>query len=363
MKTESRVCAKIGIRYPIIQGPFGGGISSVALASTVSNLGGMGSFGANLLQPEEIKATVGKIRALTSKPFAINLWVPLAGEREQTFSKAEFEKNLARIKPYFDELKIEVPGYQEKYGVDFDAQIEALLEAKPPVASFIFGVPSKEILGELRKRNIISIGTATTVDEAVALDQSGVDLIVASGSEAGGHRAAFLNKAGESMIGTLALIPQAVDAVSVPVIAAGGISDGRAIVAAMALGAEAVQIGTAFLACHESGASEVYKAELVKKHAKTQLTRVFSGRYARGIPNRFMQEMSKYEADLPPYPIQNWFTRSIRKAAAEQGRPELISLWAGQSGGLVKRRSAAECFEALLSEVQVARESSARFFP
>jgi nitronate monooxygenase len=224
-----------------------------------------------------------------------------------------------------------------------------VLEARPPVLSFVFGIPSREILRALRQRAIRTIGAATTVDEARALEEAGVDLIVASGSDAGGHRPSFLGSAEKSLTGTFALIPQVVDAVDTPIVAAGGIGDGRGIVAALVLGAEGAQLGTVFLATDESGASEAHKAELVSESARfTALTRVFSGRLARGIRNRFIEEMSSHETELPPYPIQNWFTRSIRGAADRAGRAEYLPLWAGQSAALGQRRPAAVTFAALV---------------
>lgn len=172
-----------------------------------------------------------------------------------------------------------------------------------------------------------------------------------------------LDEAGvDSIVGTMALIPQVVSAVKTPVAAAGGIADGRGAVAAFVLGAEAVQIGTAFLACDESGASDVYKNELVKPGAQTRLTRVFSGRPARGIVNRFMAEMNPYEDKVPPYPIQNWMTQQMRRAAGVKGRPEFISLWAGQSAGLVKRRPVADYFSSLLEEIRITQKNIAALF-
>ena len=349
MWNKTRVSEHLAIRYPIIQGPFGGGLSTIHLTAVVSNAGGMGSFGAHHLSPPEIKETVATIKALTARPFAMNLWIPLPEEAELRLDPSEFAANASRLKHYYDGLGLPEPEFRETFNQRFEDQIEAVLEARPPVLSFVFGIPSRDILRALRQRAIKTIGAATTVDEACALEEAGVDLIVASGSDAGGHRPSFLKSAEESLTGTLALVPQVVDAVNTPIIAAGGIGDGRGVIAALVLGAEAAQLGTVFLATHESGASEAHKAELVSESARsTALTRVFSGRMARGIRNRFIEEMEPHEAELPPYPIQNWFTQSIRRAAAQAGRPEYLPLWAGQSAALTERQPAAEAFATLV---------------
>jgi nitronate monooxygenase len=309
----------------------------------------MGSFGAHHLEPAQIKETVAAIKALTVKPFAMNLWIPLPGEAELRLDPSEFAASVSRLRPYYEALGLPEPEFRETFHQRFEDQVEAVLDARPPVLSFVFGVPSREILRALRQRAIKAIGTATTVDEARALEEAGVDLIVASGSDAGGHRPSFLESAEKSLTGTLALIPQVVDAVATPIVAAGGIGDGRGITAALVLGAEAVQLGTVFLATDESGASDAHKTELVSESARyTALTRVFSGRLARGIRNRFIEEMTPHEAELPPYPIHNWFTRSIRRAAAQAGRAEYLPLWAGQSAALADRQPAAEAFAALV---------------
>jgi nitronate monooxygenase len=360
MWNQTRVSERLGIRYPIIQGPFGGGLSTIELTAAVSNAGGMGSFGAHHLSPLHIKETVAAINRRTTKPFAMNLWIPLPGEPELRLSPSEFAASLSRLKSCYDALGLPEPEFQETFHQDFEDQIDALLEARPPVFSFVFGIPSREILTALRQRTIKTIGTATTVDEACGLEEAGVDLIVASGSDAGGHRPSFLESAERSLTGTLALIPQVTDAVRTPIIAAGGIGDERGIIAAFVLGAEAAQLGTVFLATHESGASEAHKAALVSKSARTTaLTRVFSGRLARGIRNRFIEEMTSHEGDVPPYPIQNWLTHSIRRAAAEAGRDDYLSLWAGQAAALSLRRPAAETFAALVEGTEQSLRAAA----
>ena len=210
-----------------------------------------------------------------------------------------------------------------------------LLDAKVPVFSFIFGIPPSEILEECRAKGIATIGTATTPDEAAALEEAGVDAIVASGFEAGGHRGSFLRPAEDSLTGTLSLVPQIADIVDVPVIAAGGIGDARGVVAALALGAEAVQMGTAFLACEESGASRLHREALRgKKAGHTALTRGFTGRLARGIHNRLLEELNQEGTEILPYPLQRGLVRNLSVAAEAAGRSDLLPLWAGQSASL-----------------------------
>jgi nitronate monooxygenase len=356
MWNDTAFTARVGVRYPIVQGPFGGGASSVALAAAVSNAGGLGSFGAHALAPDDITRTIAELRARTDRPFNVNLWVPLAGEAALRFTPASFEAALALLRPYLRELGAPEPAFEERVGRDVDAQIAAVLAARPPVVSFVFGAPSPAVMAALRERGIVTIGAATTVDEAVHLEAAGFDAIVASGSDAGGHRPTFLRGVEESLTGTFSLVPQVVDAVRVPVIAAGGVADARGVAAALALGAAAAQLGTAFLTCDESNASEGHKRALVAPDARwTTLTRLFSGRTARGIRNRLVAEMRAHEADVPPYPLQNWLTGALRAAAGAAGRPELRSLWAGQAAGLARRRGAADLMAALVADVEAQR--------
>ena len=199
----------------------------------------------------------------------------------------------------------------------FNEQIKVVMEEKVPFCSFTFGIPSKEVIVELKQHNIILIGTATTVEEAVEIEKNGMDIVVVQGSEAGGHRGNFINGFQESLIGLMSLIPQVVDNVSIPVIAAGGIMDGRGLMASLCLGAKGVQMGTAFLTCIESGAHKVHKEAILNaKEDQIVLTRAFSGKWARGIKNKFILEMQKHESSIPDFPVQNSLTQSIRKASA-----------------------------------------------
>ena len=351
MWNTTAVTRKLGISLPIIQGPFGGGLSSPKLLSAVSNGGGLGSFGAHHLSPAEIRQLGPRLRELTDKPFALNLWISDHDKNGLNISEEEFDIALSKLRPYFKELGVPEPAFPKRFGQVFEEQIEAILDVKPAVFSFVFGIPPASVLDACRSKGITTVGTAITLDEAIALDQTGVDVIVASGFEAGGHRASFLRPAEDSLIGTFALIPQVVDAVKTPVIAAGGIADGRGVAAALTLGAQAVQIGTAFLACEESNASQLHRDSLFRIDARyTALTRSFSGRLARGIRNRFVDETRSFEQSWPPYPAQSWITSHLKSAGLEQGRADLISLWCGQAAPLLKHRTAQTLIDSLVKQ-------------
>lgn len=348
MLHQNRLCQLLNIQYPILQGPFGGGLSSAKLVAAVSNAGGLGGYGAYQLSPEALPDLVKEIRSLTANPFNINLWVNDADENASKLSVSEYAKVAAVFKPYFDALNIPVPEQPENFSGRFERQAEVLLSLKPPVFSFVFGIPSKAILSECRQQKIITIGTATTLDEALALEEAGVDLVVASGFEAGGHRPSFHKPAEDSLHGTFALVRQVSAHLKKPIIAAGGIADAQGIKAALELGAAGVQIGTAFLACDESGASPTYKEILFSPRAKhTSLTRVFTGRLARGISGKIATEMDTRNPVLP-FPLQTTFMASLRKAAMEQGKSELLTFWAGQNAGLLQHKTVNELIRALL---------------
>jgi nitronate monooxygenase len=349
--TETEITRRLNIPYPIIQGPFGRGGSSPLLAATVSNAGGLGSYGANDLAPEDITKVAAEMRQLTDKPFGMNLWVSTFDPGGDTLEQAAYERVMVLLAPYYEELGVKPPPAPTAKAPNFDDQVAALLEASPAVFSFVFGIPSPEILWACRQKGIITAGGASTVDEGVAMESAGVDLVVASGFEAGGHRPSFLKPADESLMGTFALVPQIADKVRVPVIAAGGIADGRGIVAALTLGADAVQIGTAFLACDESGASPLHRKLLFGDDAKyTGLSQAYTGRLARGVYNRFAKEMKVHEAQFAKYPAHSWIVAPLRAAALAQGRGDLIALWAGQAAPLIRHHKANELFAALVRE-------------
>jgi nitronate monooxygenase len=344
---------RLGVEHPIVQGPFGGGLSTTALASTVSNRGGLGSFGAHIVEPPRIGALVAELRALTSRPFAINLWVSDHDPGGQSPDRVTFERVLTLFRPYLRELAIDEPAFPPPpFHPRYDEQIEALLEARPPVFSFVFGIPSKVVLAECRRRHIVTIGAATSIGEASALDDAGVDLIVATGFEAGGHRPSFLARAEDSLVGTFALTQLVSRRVKAPVIAAGGIVDGRGVRAAITLGASGAQLGTAFLACEESGASALHREALFSDDARqTVLTRAFTGRLARGIENRWTREMQQKLAELPPFPLQSWFVSLLKQPSLRAGKRDVVSLWSGQIAPNLQHTNAARLMDSLIQEI------------
>ncbi len=345
---KSRFPELLGIRHPIIQGPFGGGLSSVALTAAVSNEGGLGSFGMHHLAPAQMHDVAREIRAQTNRPFALNLWVSDHDPGGLEMSREQYDQGLQMFAPYYEELGMTPPSFPGSVGQRFEPQSRAILEIAPPVFSFVFGVPEPAFLQECRARGIRTLGTATTEDEAIDLEQAGVDAIAATGFEAGGHRVSWKRSSEDSLTGTLALIPRVVDRVEVPVAAAGGIADGRGVAAALALGAEAAQVGTAFLACDESGASALHRARLfTPEAARTALTRSFTGRLARGIKVPLMELPSHL-----PYPLQSWFVASLKSEALRQERADLLVMWAGQAAPLLRHRQAAELLRFLVQDTQ-----------
>jgi nitronate monooxygenase len=349
--TKNRLSSRLRLQYPIIQGPLGG-LSSQRLTAAVSNYGGLGSFGAHGLKPEAIRKVVREIKELTPKPFAMNLWVSMEDEGALTSTEDAFHRSLAPLAKHIESVGGAKPSYRPYEQIRFEDQVQILLDEGVSAFSFIYGIPSKQILDEFRRQGVVLIGTATTVDEAIALEQTGVDVIAASGFEAGGHRGSFLQPSEDSLTGTMALVPQVVDAVRLPVVAAGGIGDARGIVAAFALGAEGVQMGTAFLVCEESGATALHRNSLLSGQAKqTALTRGVTGRLARGIKNRLLDELNQKDIEILPYPLQRALVRDLSISAEKAGRPEFLPLWAGQSANLSRCSDVRALLDALVNEV------------
>jgi nitronate monooxygenase len=332
------------IDEPIVVGPFGGA-SSVELTALVSESGGLGSFGLYGYSAERIHDTIGALRAATSGPFAVNLWLPTGDEVVP--GDVELDPYLDALSPLYEAAGAPVPSLPAAFLPSIDEQLDAVMTAAPAVLSVVYGVPSPEVIERARARGIRIIGTATTVAEAVALDHAGVDAIVASGAEAAGHRVSFLRAPERSLVGTFALIPQVVDAVRRPVIAAGGIADRRGVAAAFALGASGVQVGTAFLRTSQSAVPEAHRQAIAASlDTETVLTRAMSGRLARGIPNRAMRAIEA-SGLIAPFPAQNWMTGVFRAAAAQRDAGELLSLWAGQAAALATRSDAGDVFREL----------------
>jgi nitronate monooxygenase len=338
-------------RYPIIQAPMAGGANTPELVAAVSNAGGIGALAAPLLSPQTMMAQAERVRALTTRPFMLNLFVQPSPPQP---AAEEISRAAELLKPLWEPLGWSALPVPQKWCEDFNAQFEALLTLRPAAASFTFGILTHEQVQRLHAADILVIGTATNIAEAQAWENVGADAVCAQGIEAGGHRGTFIGVQNEGA-GTMVLVPLMVDAVRIPVIAAGGIMDGRGIAAALALGALAVQMGTAFLVTDESGIAQIYKERLLEAahapaRAVTRLTRAFSGRYARGLVNRFMDTLQESEHHVPPYPIQNALTGPIRAQAAKLGETELMSLWAGQGVSMVRAMPAARLMERLVAE-------------
>lgn len=350
MWNNTRATKLLRIKYPIIQGPFGGGFSSAGLTATVSNCGGMGSFGLNAYNAEEILKINKDIKALTDQPYALNLWVPLQNDPIKQYTSQAFEQLRDAVRPYFDELGLNVPEYPEYEENTFEDQVEAILRAKPPVMSFIFGIPAKEIIRELKQSKTTIIITATTPEEALQAEAAGADLVVASGAAAGGHRASFLNPGvRESLLDTATLVEETLKNIKIPVIAAGGLSDGDAIYKVMKLGASAVQLGTAFLATDESNATDVHKKKLLsKEQLRTTLTKIYSGRLARAMANDFTEGLKHLQDDIiAPYPVQGKFLAPLRQAAIARQKWEYVAFWAGEPSSVLVHTSAEKLFHSL----------------
>lgn len=346
---KTKVTEKLGITYPIIQAGMAGGVTTPELVAVVSSHGGLGNLGAGYMQPKAMLESIQHIKKLTDKPFGVNLFVPETPD----VSLEEIKQANERLAPFREELNVSiVPEVKRPTSSLFYEQVDIIIEERVPVCSFTFGLPDKETVQRLKENEIIVIGTATTVEEALANEALGMDMVVMQGSEAGGHRGTFIGTYQEAMIGTTALVPQAVDQLSIPVIGAGGIMDGRGVLSTLVLGAEAVQMGTAFVTCHESGAKQQHKTAILHRTADdTVVTPVFSGKPARGIRNEFMKEMEKFASDVPAYPLQNTLTKEIRSEAAKQNRPDMMSLWSGQNPGGKHPFSANELMTSIIEQV------------
>ena len=348
---KTRATELLGIDYPIMQGPFGGGLSTPQLVAAVSNAGGLGGYGAYTLSAQEIYDIDKHIKAATGKPYNINLWVSDTDAPDGTVTDEQFDQAKALFKPYFDEAGIPLPEKPAPFKSRFENQVEVILDIRPKVFSFMFGTLSEDVLEQCRKLGIKTVGAATTLDEALVLEASGVDMIIASGFEAGGHRPSFSAPAEQSTIGTFVLIQLIREKIKTPIIAAGGIANGRGIAAALTLGADAAQIGTAFLATEESGALPVHRQMLFSDAAKyTTLSRAFTGRLGRGITSRVAKDLVGKEKHFLPFPLQTAFMSPLRKAAIDQHKWDMILFWGGQIAPILKHTKAADLMQSLIEE-------------
>lgn len=338
---------QLGIEWALIQAPLGGGPSTPALVAAASNAGALGSLGGAYLKADALEQAIEETRRLTRRPFGVNLFAPCP---TSTLRPEQVEAALAATRTYRAELGLGDPPVRPPFHEDFDTQMAVVLRTRPEAFSFTFGMVDRTVIDECRRVGIVTMGTATSVEEGVALEKLGVDAVVAQGVEAGGHRGIFDANAGEPGHGTLALTRELVKVLHIPVAASGGLMTGKDIAAALRNGAQAAHLGTAFLLCDEAGTTKPYREALKASGSRTKLTRAFSGRWARGLENRFMKEMEPRQDAILPFPAQNAFTRDIRKKAAETGHAEFLSLWAGQGVGLIREMPAGKLVEVLREE-------------
>ncbi len=343
---------------PIVQAPMAGGASRPPLAAEVSEAGGLGFLAAGYKTPEAMRQEIAEMRALTSRPFGVNLFMP------QTESAA-----ASAVAVYREQLSGEAGWYHcelpdlaivTSVPVDdaFDAKVAALLDDPVPVVSFTFGCPERPVLEAFARAGTHTVVTVTTVGEAEQAQAAGADAVCVQGIEAGAHQGSHHNlpELDAAGMGLLALVPAVRAAVDLPIVAAGGIMRGEQIAAVLAAGADAAQLGTAFLVCPESGAHPLHKKAMTDPvFTHTELTRAFTGRPARGLVNRFLREHGRYAPAA--YPQVHHLTSGLRKAAAAAGDPQAMALWAGQGHRLAREMPAARLVEALNSELKAARSA------
>ncbi|AWG25953.1 NAD(P)H-dependent flavin oxidoreductase [Flavobacterium kingsejongi] len=349
MERKTKLIEALKIKIPVVQGPMLG-VTTPAMVAAVSNSGGLGSLPVGGLAPDKVEELIQATKRLTDQPFAVNVFAheipthtnPAILNAMQDFLAAF---SLAHGLPYTvrDTSEFKFVGYQE--------QLDSILRNKVPVVSSTFGVLDQHSMSRLQEKKITVIGTATSVAEALVLEQSGVAIVTAQGIEAGGHRGSFLQQDRLPQIGSMSLIPLISDAVQIPVLAAGGIATNRAMRAAFLLGAAGVQVGSLFIPAAESAASEIYKeAVMGAKDTDTVVTKALTGRWARGIRNVLLESIENAGLEIPDYVIHNFLTSGIRSFAAGAQRKEFLSLWAGQSSSKAKRGTTAELFLELVQD-------------
>jgi nitronate monooxygenase len=339
MWTDNRIQNLFGIELPIIQAPMAG-VAFSEMVVAVSEAGGLGSLACALLTPKQIAQEVKTIRQQTSRPINLNFFCHQP-------PKADAQREAAWrnvLEPYFIELGLDpavLPSSSSGRAAFDSAMCDLLAELRPDIVSFHFGLPDKTLVARVKAMDVKILSTATTVQEAQWLENEGCDAIIAQGSEAGGHRGMFLTDDVSAQIGTLSLVPQVVDSVKVPVIAAGGIADARGIAAAFALGAAAVQIGTAYMLSPEAKTNPLHRQALKSKN-ETVLTNVFTGRPARAIVNRMIRETGPMSKSAPDFPLAGGFSAPLRAKSETNGSTDFTPMWSGQSARLARELSAKE---------------------
>ena len=344
----------LDIIHPVIQAPMAG-FASPALAAAVCNAGGLGSIGCAGVPPATVRDQITALRQATNRPYNLNFFAhshprldPDAAVRMRT-----------RLANYFDEFGLgPVPEPKEPFPPFDEERLDLVLELRPRVVSFHFGLPDATTVRRVKEAGCIILSSATTVAEARSLEANGADVVIAQGYEAGGHRGSFSGSRGAGMVGTLALVPQIADAVRLPVVAAGGIADGRGLAAAFALGASGAQLGTAFLGCPEAAISPLYRGQLRSAvDDGTELTRAFTGRPARALRNRYITEM----ADSQPleFPLQGSLLRPLWELPSEEARASFMPVWAGQAAPLIREIPAGQLVEKIVTEAEMILSRSA----
>jgi nitronate monooxygenase len=349
MSIATPLAARIGLSIPIVQAPMAGGPSSQELVAACSAAGALGSFGFAYTQPEDMKKQAAWVRAKTDRPFGINLFTaPQPASIEASVQRSA----LDAVASYYKELGLPAPEpVSAPYAPDLEAQLDAVEEIGPRVFTVHLSDLPEQRIRKLKAKNILVGGSATCIAEAQHLESLGFDFVIAQGGEAGGHRGSYLRDPYLSLTGTLALVRLVAREVKLPVIAAGGIMDGAGVAAVLALGAQLAQLGTAFIPCPESGAPQVHKDLLLKAtEDTTQITEKFSGKPARGLANRFIEEMVAKSAPQLAFPAQNSVTGKLRQASAKAGKGDFVALWSGQAAPLARALPAAALIAKLEAE-------------
>jgi len=356
-RLQTPLSQRLGLDVPIFLAPMAS-VTTPALATAVASAGALGAFGCAFTQPDTMKRDAAAVRSATDRPFQLNFFTspqpdPVAVEAQRDA--------LAAVEGYYRDLRLPRPTpATAPYAPDLNAQLDAALEIRPAVVTFHLDELPAARIRAFQQAGIVVGGSATCVAEARRLRDLAVDFIVAQGGEAGGHRGTWMRDPQTALTGTLALTRVLVRSVDVPIVAAGGIMDGAAVAAVLALGAHAAQIGTAFIPCPEGAASEAHRDVLLRSEEdETALTDKFSGKPARGVRNRYMREAAERDIPRLPFPAQNLLTGPLRAASAKAGSPDFVALWAGQAVALSRRMGAAELVRTLEREALEAVESLA----
>lgn len=349
MWPDSRLQSLFGITHPLIQAPMAG-VSTAAMALSAANSGCLGSLGCAMLSTDELRALLKEMEAATTKPINFNFFV----HDEPDLAVFDAASISAALQPEYDAMELGTVPTQSVGAPAFgDETLQVLLEQPPKVVSFHFGLPAPHVITALKEKSVLLLGCATSTAEAKVLESGGMDAIVAQGVEAGGHRGTFIGDPSLNDMATMALVPLVVDAVSIPVIAAGGIFDGRGIAASFALGAAGAQLGTAFMRTPEASTHPLHKNALAETpDAHTRLTRLFSGRPARSLRNRLTDQFATHETNAALFPAQRSLIAPLAKAALAEGKTDFHNLWSGQAGQKAEALATSQIIEKLLENTR-----------